>query len=231
MAAGSNILMMHGWKSDLQSLLLLGDLLSAHNQIHLIDLPGFGKSAMHDGSWGTEQYADCIFDFIEANNLSNLVLLGHSFGARVAIRLAHKHPALAQSLVLIGAAGLQPLGWKRTKRNLKLTFNRLGGPKLVSRDYLNAGNLRMTLNKAVTENLAPLASGIKAPTLLIYGSEDTETPPEIGERYRVLIHNSTLIKLQGKDHFPFSGTGSSLCAFHILKFLSAIENVRLSGGK
>ncbi len=225
------ILMMHGWKSDLQSLVLLGDLLSAHFPIHLIDLPGFGKSPMHDGSWGTEEYADCIFEYTEANNLSNVVLLGHSFGARVAIRLGYKHPALSNALVLISAAGLQPLGWKRTKRNLKLSFNRLAGPKLVSRDYLDAGKLRVTLNKAVTENLAPLASVIKAPTLLLYGSEDTETPPEIGERYRVLFPNSTLIKMQGKDHFPFLGTGASLCAFHILKFLSVFENARLCGGK
>jgi len=215
-----SILMLHGWKNNLQSLQPLGALLAHHFRVHLIDLPGFGASAMHDGSWGTEEYAECIAQYAAANNLSNYSCLGHSFGARVAIRLASKYPRRIAALVLVSAAGLQPAGWTRVKRDWRRAKNRIFGKLYVSNDYRQAGELRTTFKKAVTEDLSDLASGIPAPTLLIYGAVDTDTPPEMGRRYLRLMQNAQFIELPDKDHFPFAGTGASLCATLIKNFFA-----------
>jgi len=216
--------MLHGWGQDMDSLRVLADLLSAYYPVHLVDLPGFGKSGRHDGSWGSEEYAGYIYAHLSNMKLTNNILVGHSYGSRVALRLAYKHPDIVQSLVLIAAAGLQPTGANRTRRDIKLFFNRFLKNKFVSRDYANAGPLRRTLVKAVTEDLSNCAKSIKTKTLLIYGNKDTETPPELGQRFNGLIPNSSLIELAQKDHFPFVGAGASLCAWHILKFLAQTES-------
>ena len=226
-------------------------LLSGYYDTVLLGLPGFGhsESPMHDGSWGTSEYADCVFEFLQQKGMSDVIIVGHSYGARVGIRLAHQHPELVRSLILIAGAGLQPIGWKRTRRNLKRRFNRLLKARpialllsaacrllpdglvkscaqryrahFVSKDYDTAGQLRTTLNRAVNEDLSPLAADVEHPTLLLYGSGDTETPPELGRRYHRLFPRSQFIEMEGKHHFPHVTTGAPLCAYYILRFLSA----------
>ena len=250
---GPVILMLPGWRSSRNTMRPLGSLLSGCYDTVLLGLPGFspGESPMHDGQWGTTEYADCVFDFLKENKLSEVIMVGHSFGARVGIQLACKHPEIVRSLVLIAAPGLQPVGVKKLERNLKRRFNRFlriktvswllsaSGKLLpsrfttlcnlqyrkhfVSNDYQNAGVLRTTLNKAVNENLAPLAPRVRAPTLLLYGEDDAETPPALGERYHRLFPQSSFIVMEGKHHFPHLTMGASLCAYHILRFLSASQ--------
>jgi len=67
------------------------ELLAFEAQVHLIDLPGFGSSTLPDGGWDTNQYADRILRMDE-QGLEQVDLLGHSFGGRVAIRLASRYP-------------------------------------------------------------------------------------------------------------------------------------------
>jgi pimeloyl-ACP methyl ester carboxylesterase len=250
---GPVILMLPGWKNSRAAMRPLGSLLSSYYDTILLGLPGFSKdeSPIHDGSWGPPEYADCAFQFLKGNHISEIIIIGHSFGAHVGIHLAFKHPEIVKSLVLIAAPGLQPTGFKRLKRNLKHKFNRLVKtapiPQLltasctflpkrftkhctetyrnhcVSKDYQEAGPLRTTLNKAVTADLTLLACAIKAPTLLLYGVDDTETPPEFGQRYHRLFQQSSFIAMDGKNHFPHLASGAPLCAYYIVRFLSAYE--------
>jgi pimeloyl-ACP methyl ester carboxylesterase len=251
---GPVILMLPGWRNPRAAMRPLGFLLSSHYDTILLGLPGFAKdeSPIHDGTWGPVEYADCVFRFLQENQLSKIIIVGHSFGAHVGLHLASKHPEIVRSLVLIAAPGLQPVGLRRVRRDLKRKFNRLLKtrpiPQLLtassrllpnrltrhwtetyrshfmSKDYQQAGALRTTLNKAVTADLTPLASAIKTPTLLLYGVDDAETPPEMGERYHRLIQPSSFIALQGKNHFPHLTTGASLCAYYIMRFLAAHES-------
>lgn len=87
------VIMLHGWQNDLRSLQLLGDLISASLPVCLIDLPGFGNSPMHDGTWGTADYGDCVHNYMVAEGIAKAIIMGHSFGSRVAIRIAYKYLA------------------------------------------------------------------------------------------------------------------------------------------
>ncbi len=216
----SHIIMLHGWQQDHSSMQLLGDLLSASYHVHIPDLPGFGATPIHDGSWGSPEYAECVYDYMTQAGISKAIVIGHSFGARVALRLAHAHPESVQSLIFIGGAGLPPIGWRKFKRNAKLLLNRLKITKFASKDYRESGPLRRTLVKIVNEDLSEQAGCVRVPTLLMYGSRDTETPPSLGKRFHGLIRGSQYIELEGKNHMPFLGTGASLCAFYIQGFLS-----------
>lgn len=143
------------------------------------------------------------------------VWIGHSFGCRVGIQLASRRPDLVAGMVLISAAGL------RRRRSLmeriaftsrKLAF-RMAKPffpegprrdrlraKFGSADYKSAGPMRAILSRVVSEDLSAQALSVKCPTLLVYGAEDRDTPPEMGSRLKSLIPKSELVVLDGFDH-------------------------------
>ena len=234
------LVMLHGWGQNLQSLQPMGELLATHANIHMIDLPGFGKSAPPPEDWDTAQYADRICQYLDAQGIAQADLVAHSVGGRISIRLAHKHPERVRSMTLINAAGLkrqrtfgQSLRsqWIATMRNTfklsplyrdeLLTWH---SQKYGSRDYLNAGALKGTFIKVVNEDLTELAQQIKAPVLLLWGEKDTETPVEMGHRYHSLFPNSELITIPNRDHFMFQAEGSHLCSYYIEKFLAQLPS-------
>ncbi|MCP4658321.1 MAG: alpha/beta hydrolase [bacterium] len=238
---GPPLVMLHGWGQSLDSLLPLGELLANGASVHLVDLPGFGASPPPETDWDTAQYADCVLQYLDERQLAQVDLVGHSFGARIAIRLAAGHGERVRSLILIGAAGLPPrlpLRQRLRRRFIRIIGRLLKGwieplvsesrrrrlgewyvERFGSADYRQAGRLRGTLVKVVTEDLTEVAARIRVPALLIYGDLDRETPVEIGRRFEALIAGAELVELPGKDHFPFKDSGAHLCAHLVRRFL------------
>lgn len=235
---GSPIVMLHGWGQSLESMRILGDLLSRYHQVYLIDFPGFGKTERPKEDWDTVDYARCIDEFFEKLHLESAVVIGHSFGGRVGMRMAVRHKKRVSALVLINSGGLRSqLKGKRLYRAkaLKVLSNTLKWsdstfgtkyfeewfvPRYASRDYRNAGALKNILVKTVNEDQSVDAGQINCPTFLLWGEKDEETPVEMGYRLKSLIPNSQLLILPEKDHFPFIDEGAHLCAWYILEFLN-----------
>ncbi len=98
--SGPVILMLPGWRNNRNSDAPLGFLLSGCYDTVLLGLPGFSQASplCMMGNWGTTEYADCVFHFLKENNISEVIVVGHSFGARVGIHLAFKHPEIVRSL-------------------------------------------------------------------------------------------------------------------------------------
>ena len=144
------------------------------------------------------------------------VWVAHSFGARVGLQLAARHPEQLAGLFLIAAAGLPPRRPVLARATAAIrggTFRLLRrltpeGPardrlrrRFGSADYRRAGPLRPILVKAVSEDLTAVARAVRCPTVLMYGDRDSETPPELGERLAGLIPQSRLVLLRGFDHW------------------------------
>ena len=235
---GYPLVMLHGWGQNLQSLQPMGELLANQAKVHIIDLPGFGKSSPPPEDWDTEQYADRIYQYLVEQNIPQADILGHSVGGRICIRLAAKYPQKVRSVTLINAAGLkrqrtfwQSLRsqWISTMRNT-FKLSPLYRDELLtwhsqtygSRDYLNAGALKGTFIKVVNEDLTELAKQISLPVLLLWGEADTETPVEMGHRYHSLFANSELITIPHRDHFMFQAEGAHLCSYYVDKFLTQL---------
>lgn len=232
---GRPLLMLHGWGVSGEALVPLATLLSEEAQVHVLDLPGFGKSPPPQTAWGIGEYAYSVLEYMDAAGLSKVDLFGHSFGGRIAIYLASHHPERVGRLVLMGSAGIPPrrslrrrafIFWLSALRTLiKLTEpflgprhmewyrNRFGSP-----DYKNAGVLRPTLVRVIGEDLSPHLPAIACPTLLVWGALDTETPLEMGERFHRSIANSKLVVLPQSGHFPYAD-GAQMSAYHIRNFL------------
>jgi len=231
--------MLHGWGQSLESMHILGDLLSRYHQVYLVDFPGFGKTEKPKDDWDTVDYARCIDELFERLHLKSAIVIGHSFGGRVGLRMAVRHNKRLDALILINSGGLKSqLKGKRLYRAkaLKVLSNTLKWcdstfgtkyfdewfvPRYASRDYRNAGVLKNILVKTVNEDQSPDLAQVSCPTFLLWGEKDLETPVEMGYRMKSLIPNSHLLVLPDKDHFPFIDEGAHLCAHYILEFLKA----------
>ncbi|MEW6233985.1 MAG: alpha/beta hydrolase [Candidatus Omnitrophota bacterium] len=238
---GMPLLYLHGWGCDHSIFYPLIENLSDQGRHIAIDFPGFGESPRPEAVWGTEEYGDLVYRLIKQYRLEKPMLIGHSFGARAALRLARKHPDVLRGMVLIGAAGLKrdvpfrrKIRVKTIRAAARLAQRLLPGSmgiklkdslyqRIASRDYLNAGEMRSIFVKVVNEDLASLLPGIQIPTLLIYGENDEETPPSIGKKMNALLPNSRCIELPEFDHFSILDRGRHQTGHQMRGFLKEIQ--------
>ena len=154
--------------------------------------------------------------------MHDYIIIGHSFGGRVIIKLSGTGRISPKKIVLIDSAGVLPkrslkakikvASFKTVKWFLQLpvirnysenTLNKARG-YFGSADYNSAPPvLRQTLVKVVNEDLVPYMDKITAPTLLIWGENDTATPLSDAKRMEKLIPDAGLVSVSGAGHYSF----------------------------
>jgi pimeloyl-ACP methyl ester carboxylesterase len=224
----------HGWGHSHRNMLGLAEAMRQTAPSVLLDLPGFGDSPPPPMAWGTADYADAVAEWLGSLPPGRRIWIGHSFGCRVGLQLAARHPESVDGLFLIAAAGLQPRRppWKRLRLGARRLAFRLAraltpeGParerlraRFGSADYRQAGPLRPILVKAVSEDLSEAAGAVRCPVVLVYGDRDRDTPPEIGERLHRLIPCSRLIVLRGFDHWSVLTEGRHQVVQRLSEFM------------
>jgi pimeloyl-ACP methyl ester carboxylesterase len=238
-SASRHIVFMHGWGGDRNSLRAIGVLFRPTHAVHLLDLPGFGNAPLPPADWDTIKYADLVQRYVHDCVPAPVVLVGHSFGGRIALRLASQRLPQVRAIVLMAVPGLPapPFSRVRLRRAAIGHLRRLltaarpvlgAGPidwhtrTFGSKDYLAAGDLRSVFVRTVNEDLTESAKAVACPVLLIWGSDDRETPPSLARRFKGLLDgHATLELLPHKDHYLYDGTGAHLCAFKIRTWLDA----------
>lgn len=247
------VIWLHGWGQNHHALSRMASLISGYHI--LFDLPGFGKTPPLHTEAGTADYADALLTQLERINAAKPnrhqsppphILVGHSFGARVAIRYAKAHPQKVTALVLIAGAGLKP---KRSlKQKIRAAVLKLGArttgfiDKLFgtryknryadhfgSNDYKAAGVLRCTFVKTVTEDLEAIACSLPMPVLIITGSEDQETPPSMAQRYGKAIKGSSVHIIDGYGHIDILDRGVYQCESLIQDFIASLDFQQKAG--
>jgi pimeloyl-ACP methyl ester carboxylesterase len=176
------------------------------------DLPGFGASPVPGRVIGANAYADIVSGLLDSFDRPP-VLVGHSFGGRVAVCLAAKHPDRVGPLVLTGvpllrlgsprkpALGYRVLRWLNriaviSDERLERERRRRG-----SADYRAArGVMRDILVKVVSETYEEELSLITSPVKLLWGSDDTEVPVAVARAAQELIDDVSLEVLPGVGH-------------------------------
>ena len=211
------IVILHGWGSSSRSWEMVAETLEADGfSVFVPNLPGFGGTKPPKKNWGTNEYGEWVVKYIEMINRENIILLGHSFGGRVAIRLAAQNRINGViGLILVGAAGIrhynsreQVASWaaKRAKTlkaipgygYLRWFFYRF---ILRKKDYFEArGIMREVLKRVVEEDITPLLKDIKLPTLIIWGERDKMTPLEDGYLMSQKISDSSLKIVPNAGH-------------------------------
>lgn len=228
----------HGWGQNRAAMQPLAQSLFSLGTHDFLDFPGFGTSPKPETAWTTADYADVAKAWLDKNGTGKpVVWIGHSFGCRVGIQLASRHPGTLDRMMLVAAAGLRrkrsPLEQAKFKgrvfayKALKHLAPLAGvsqeqlRDKFGSADYKAAGAMRDILLNVVNEDLTKAASAITCPVHIVYGSRDTETPPEIGQRLHKLIPGSELAILDGLDHYSVLGQGRHQVAKRLKNLLEA----------
>lgn len=218
--AGRAVVLLHGWGANLQSFGRLIPELEKHFKVYALDFPGFGESPEPTEVWGVEEYTVMVENFVRKLEIEEPVLLGHSFGGRVSIVYASRNPV--RKLILADAAGIKPrrslkyyvkvYSFKFCRKMLPFFVGRSKAKQWVeqyrkksgSSDYNNAsGVMRNILVKVVNQDLKSYLPHIQAPTLLIWGENDTATPVRDAKIMERLIPDSGLAVLKNAGHFSF----------------------------
>lgn len=207
---GSDVLLLHGWGQNIQMMKPIGDGLCNNHRITIIDFPGFGESDQPLEPWTINDYAVLIEELVKKLDIKKPVVMGHSFGGRVAIRFSADNPI--EKLVLFGSPCIRennelPLHTRILKAIKKLPGIDALGEKMKnyigSRDYKAASPImRQTLVNVVNEDLASYARRIEEPTLLIWGENDTEAPVQGAKELEKIMIDAGLIILPG-THYAY----------------------------
>ncbi len=172
---GKDILLLHGWGQNIEMMKPLGDAFCENHRITIIDFPGFGNSEEPKEAWTIDKYSLMLEDFVKQVGIKKPIVMGHSFGGRVAIRYSARNNI--EKLVLFGAPCIRiqeklPLSVRILKTLKKLPlmneFGEYMKQYIGSRDYKAASPImRQTLVDVVNEDLSGYAKKIEEPTLLI----------------------------------------------------------------
>lgn len=211
----TTLVLLHGWGGTKESWKNNIRALSKHFDCISLDLPGFGGSQAPNKPWGTLEYADFVRKFVTQLKIKSPVIVGKSFGGRIAIAFASKWPKEIQDLILVSSAGIEV---KATRLRLKILTFKLLGMATSMIPYLDMdaarkkvyqflglkveGAYKREVKKLVTnQDLRWMLNSIEAKTLIVWGDKDEVLPISIGERLSAGIEHSKLEIIEGGDHW------------------------------
>ena len=214
---GEPLMLLHGLFGALSNFEPLIEYFKIRNKVIVPMLPLLEMDLLHTSVGGLQKF---VHKFIEHRNYNNIHLLGNSLGGHVALVHILKNPEKVKSLILTGSSGLFENGMGDTypKRGDKeyirnktaLTFYdpSMATDELVD-EVFEITNNRLKVIKIITlaksairNNLGEELSQIQQPTCLIWGNNDTITPPFVGKEFNKLIPNSELSFIDQCGHAP-----------------------------
>lgn len=210
------IVLLHGWGASSHLMMPLYKKLSSFNidyKYLFIDFPPFGKSGDPIEPWNLNDYLILVEEIIKQVNteeeIHKIKIVAHSFGGRVAIKLASKNNFKVDKLILFASAGIKPKMSVKNKINiLRYKFYK----KIKSKKALRFGSkdykilspvMKKTFINVVNEDLTRDCEKITAKTLIIFGDKDKEIPLYMGKILKSKIKNSNLVVIKNGDHFAY----------------------------
>ena len=219
---GQPVLLLHGWGSSFDVYRGIINTLKNRCRLFAVNFPGCGGSDTMDTPWSLDDYCHFVLKFMAAVGISAPILIGHSHGGRVILKMAADGMVNPPKIVLLDSAGLIPKkstkqklrakSFKAIKRVLSLPVIKNHSEPLLdkarkhygSADYNAAPEvLRKTLVSLVNTDLRDIIHNIKCPTLLIWGENDTATPLSDAKIIESLIPDSGLCVIKGTGHYSF----------------------------
>lgn len=222
------VLALHGWRRTKEDFVgVLGETSAGDPALDAIaiDLPGFGSSPPPSSVWGTKEYAEHIAPMLDSMS-DAVVVVGHSFGGRVAIELAALRPDRIGALVLAGVPVTSTSFRRKTPARRYRTIRRLVRLGLVSEarlelarerygsdDYRAArGVMRDVLVRVLGEDYLDSLARVTSPVEFVWGELDTVVPLEVARVALGTIADGHLHVVAGVDHFVPTGASAALRA-------------------
>jgi pimeloyl-ACP methyl ester carboxylesterase len=189
---------------------IIKELLERDFEVFAPDLKGFGQNIPMAYPYSLDDYISDVCEYMYKNGITCPSVIAHSFGARIAIKASAGDKKLFNKLVLTGAAGLKPRKtFKKTLKKATFSILKKFVPKeklkgFYSSDYQSLDVvMKQSFVKIINEHLDGKLEKVENQTLLVFGSNDKETPLYMAKRLNKGIKNSRLIVINNAGHFCF----------------------------
>jgi pimeloyl-ACP methyl ester carboxylesterase len=197
------------------------DVLSENVRVVAPDIPGYGKSERPDWARHPRDLAIVVLQFLDLLDVESVNLVGFGFGGWIAAELATMAHRRLLSLVLVGAAGIQPrpgqgeihdpmlLGFEDYVRlgfhnddSYTSMFGEYAEPELVLMwDLSREMTARLTWKPWMFSHEMPhLLYGVHTPTLLVWGDDDRVIPLDCALQYESQLRNARLEVVANSGH-------------------------------
>lgn len=214
---GEPLVLLHGLFGALSNFRDLVDYFKNSYKVVIPILPLFDLNILDTTVSGLAKF---VQKFIESRNYGKVHLLGNSLGGHVGLVYVLKHPESVKTIILTGSSGLFENGMGETypkrgdydfiRKKTELTFYdpAVATKELVDEVFgivnnrLKALKIITLAKSAIRHNLGDELKDIKIPACLIWGKNDTITPPMVAEEFHKLLPNSELHWIDKCGHAP-----------------------------
>jgi pimeloyl-ACP methyl ester carboxylesterase len=214
---GQVLMLLHGLFGALSNWEEVVNRFSSKLRVIIPMLPIYEMPIREAGLEGLQKYVE---DFVEMMKLDNMIIMGNSLGGHVGLLYTLANPAKVSKLVLTGSSGLfeNAMGGSYPRRGsydyirekVSYTFY---DPQVASKELIDevfettksipkAMRIVAIAKSAQRNNLANDLPKIAVPTLLVWGLNDTITPPMVAHEFNRLIPNSELQFIDRCSHAP-----------------------------
>jgi pimeloyl-ACP methyl ester carboxylesterase len=207
----NTLVFLHGWGQNIQMMLPIANSFTKDNNVLVIDLPGHGKTKEPTYAWDLDKFVDMLHELLKYLKITNPILIGHSFGGKLAIIYASKYKV--KKLVLLsspyrGEYKKPPFKVRMLKKLAKVpglkSMANYFKKHMGSTDYKNASPLmRDILVKHVNTDTTENCKKINVPTIIIWGTNDTTVSIDNAYEIEKLIKDSAVIPYEGMTHFAY----------------------------
>ncbi len=215
--SGPTLLLLHGLFGALSNWV---DVVERFSKKYRVVIPLMPIYTLPILNTNVKALARFVTDFIEYKNLSDIILVGNSLGGHVTLVYVKEHPEKVKAMVLTGSSGLyeNAMGgsfprredYDFIKQKVEITFY---DPKTATKELVDEcygivndkGKLIRILSlakSAIRHNMSDDLKDMRTPTCLIWGKQDTVTPPEVAEEFHRLLPNNDLFWIDKCGHAP-----------------------------
>lgn len=210
MGKGKDLVFLHGYLSSKEAFTAQVRYFSKFYRVTAIDFLGFGASAPLTQAFSVDDYATWTKEVLRLLGVKHPHVIAHSFGCRVAVKLAAREPNFFDKILLTGAAGVvlrRGLAYHckvKTYRFVRRFAPNYAERKFGSAEYRSLSPvMKESYKKIVNEDLRGCARKIENEVLLVQGNRDTVTPKKEANAYLVCLKHGKLTTMEG-GHFAFA---------------------------
>ena len=204
------VLILHGWGHERQYWEQIAHILPRYDQnikVVALDLPGFGGEKLPSSIRTIPHYAKWLTDYIKKNKLTDIILIGHSFGGRVAAEYTAKNPKTVKKLILYAAPCIyRPTDSLKRRIAFYKVFKHVM-PHNVRKLFSSADakaiknpNLSCVFRNIVRHDQTSILKSLTVPTLLLWGENDKMVPLRIAQEMHELISGNAFRVMPHEGH-------------------------------
>lgn len=201
-----HVVILHGWGQYTGLWQPVVSRLADVMTVTAIDFPGFGAEPLQSTQWGVTEYADWAAARIAPLG-GDIVLVGHSFGGRVALELAARRPSWLRGMVLMGAPCLYRPSFALQMKKKLFHLGRRAVPAAVRDRLINpdlrdaeAAGLGDIFRRTVSWDQTALLPKVNVPILLLWGERDQSASLRIAREMRDGIPGAVLDVIPSLGH-------------------------------